>query len=196
MWWFIPIGIGVGLKLIYDAVSSEEYEARERWEEKRENLERTIKEHQENIEKHIQEAQNSYDFHFLVDLHYSSSQVANSAYKLLNDARSSFSGMSKMLQKSKEQRTILQKELKKAESCHNKKKIYEIIEELKMINDLRKNIFDDREKIKKQKEQFLAEVKRLNNQTRKLKEFIRDRCEDGGREWYDRLEARTKARKT
>ena len=195
MWWLIPIGVGVGLKLLYDAVSEEEYEARKRWEIKREEVKRSIKEHQENIEAHIQQAQKSYDFHLLVDLHYSSSQVANSAYQLLDDARSSFSGMSKMLKKSKEQRAALQHDLKEAKRNKDRKKIHETIEQLKMINDLRKSVFDDRDKVREQKDNFLAEVRRLNNQTRELKEFIRDRCGDGGREWYERLEARRRARR-
>lgn len=195
MWWLIPIGVGVGLKLLYDAVSEEEYEARERWEDKREEVERSIEEHQTNIEEHINQAQRSYDFHFLIDLHFSSMKVANSAYQILDDANSSFNGMSKMLKKSKEQRTALQSELENAKDSKDKKAIYEVIEQLKMVNDLRKNVFADRDKMKAQKEQFLSEVKRLNNQTRELKEFIRDRCDDGGKKWYDRLEARKQARR-
>lgn len=195
MWWLIPIGVGVGLKLLYDTVSEEEYEARQRWEDKREEIERSIEEHQRNIEDHINQAQRSYDFHFLIDLHYSSMKVANSAYQLLDDAKSSFNGMSKMLKKSKEQRTALQSELEKAKKAKDKNAIHEVIEQLKMLNDLRKNVFADRDKVKVQKDQFLSEVKRLNNQTRELKEFIRDRCDDGGRKWYDRLEARKQAKR-
>lgn len=141
MWWLIPIGVGVGLKLLYDAASEEEYEARQRWEDKREEVERTIEEHQQNIEEHISQAQRSYDFHFLADLHFSSVKVANSAYQLLDDAKSSFNGMSKMLKKSKEQRTILQSELENARKAKDKTTIHETIEQLKMVNDLRKNIF-------------------------------------------------------
>ncbi len=195
MWWLIPIGIGVGLKLLYDAVSEEEYEARERWESKREEVEKSIEEHRRNIENHIQEAQRSYDFRFLVDLHYSSSQVANSAYQLLDDARKSFSGMSKMLKKSKEQRSALQQELEEDRRIKDRNKIHETIEQLKMVNELRKSVFEDRDRVKEQQTHFLSEVQRLNNQTKELKEFIRDRCDDGGQEWYDRLEARKRARR-
>ena len=191
MWWLIR----VGLKLLYDAVSEEEYKARERWESKREEVEKSIDDHRRSIENHIQEAQCSYDFHFLVDLHYSSSQVANSAYQLLDDARKSFSGMSKMLKKSKEQRSALQQELEEARRIKDRNKIHETIEQLKMVNELRRSVFEDRDRVKDQQTHFLSEVQRLNNQTKELKEFIRDRCDDGGQEWYDRLEARKKARR-
>lgn len=190
MWWLIPVGIG--LKLLYDAVSEEEYKARARWEDKREEVERSISDHRENIESHIRKAQSSYDFYFLIDLHYSSSQVANSAYQLLDDARITFSGISKMLKKSKERRSALQYELEEARQIKDRKKIHEVIEQLKMVDELRKSVFKDRDRVKEQSVKFLSEVQRLNNQTRELKEFIRNRCGNGGREWYDRLEARKK----
>lgn len=195
MWWLIPVGIGVGLKLIYDAVSEEEREARQRWESKREEVEKSIEEHRRNIENHIKQAQSSYDFHFLVDLHFSSMKVADAAYQLLDDARSSFDGMSKMLKESKEQRTALQAKLKKEKRNNNRGSIRETIEELKMVHELRKNVFADRDKVKEQREGFLDEVRRLNNQTRGLKELIRDRCGYKGREWYNRLETKKQARR-
>ena len=195
MWWLIPVGVGVGLKLIYDAVSKKEREARQRWENKREEVERSIEEHQRNIESHIAQARSSYDFHFLVDLHFSSMKVADAAYQLLEDARNSFAGMSKMLKASKEQRAALQAKLEKRKINNDRGAIRETIEELKMIHDLRKNVFADRDKVKEQREAFLDEVRRLNNQTRELKEFIRDRCGYKGREWYNRLEARKQARR-
>ena len=104
MWWLIPVGIGVGLKLLYDSVSDDEYKARERWESKRIEVEKTIEEHQENIDAHLKESQNSYDFYFLNELHYSSVQISNAAYQLLDDSRSSFNGINKMLKKAKEQK--------------------------------------------------------------------------------------------
>jgi len=196
MWWVIPVGLGaIALKLVYDAVSSEEYEARQRWEKKRAGLQKSVEEHRRNIEAHIRQAQDSYDFHFLVDLHYSSMRVANAAYRLLEDARNSFLGMNKMLKKSKEQRAALQERLARAKKARDHKAIHETIEQLKMVNDLRKSVFADRDKVKEQRDNFLMEVRRLNAQTRRLKEFVRDRCGYGGRKWYERLEARTRSRR-
>jgi len=39
------------------------------------------------------------------------------------------------------------------------------------------------------------ELKRLNNQTRRLKLIIRDRCGQKGKDWYARLDERTVKRK-
>ncbi|MDL1971575.1 MAG: hypothetical protein LWW94_11565 [Candidatus Desulfofervidaceae bacterium] len=100
-----------------------------------------------------------------------------------------------MLKNLKEQRTILQKRLDEAKRNKNFKVVHETIEELKIINELRKNTFDERDKIKKQMNNLLAEVRRLNHQTRMLKELIRDKCGVKGKEWYKRLENRTKIKK-
>ena len=192
MWWLaIPVGV-VCLKLLYDAVTDDERDARQRWENKRREVERSLEDHQRNIEKHIAQAQRSYDFHFLADLHYSSIKVADAAHKLLNDASISISGMSKMLQAAKEQRALLQVRLENARQEKNKEIIHDTIEQLKIVNEVRKNIFDDKDKVKEQQASFLKEVKKLNNQTRELKECIRDRCGSGGLSWFNKLEARTR----
>lgn len=192
MWWLIPIGITFGAKLLYSLVSNKVRKARIRWEKERINVEKSIIEHQKNIEEHIKQAQYSYDFHLLVDLHFSSLKVADIAYQLLDDARNSIDGLNKMLEKSKEQKNILQKKLEKARLEKNKKQIHDLIDQLKIINDMRTSFFNDRDLVKKQKSSLLIKVKRLNKQTRMLKEFIRDRCNYKGLDWYNRLEERKK----
>lgn len=195
MWWIVPIGIGVGLKILYDVVSEDERNARNRWEGQRLEVERSIEDHRRNIERHINQAQNSYNFQFLVDLHYSSMKVADAAYKLLDDAKKSILAMNKMLKKSKEQKINLQNNLSVAKQNNDRPQISDTIQQIRMLNELRNGIFEDRDKVKAQKESFLAEVKRLNNQTRELKEYIRDRCGFRGSAWYEKLEARKRTRR-
>lgn len=189
MWWLIPAA-GVALKLIYDVISLEEQEARERWENKREEAENTLAVNELNIKNHIFNTQNIYNYSKLVQLHYSSVKAANYAYKLLGDARSSIRTMNKMLKKAKERRTNLQKKLAKAKQNKDRKKIFEIIEELKMVNELRRNLFEDRDKVRTQESNLLTKVRRLNSETRELKKSIRDKCGVRGRRWYERLEER------
>ncbi len=206
MWWLIPVGVGVALKAIYDAVSEEEREARQRWEETRGRVERSVWEHQRSVESHLAQARHSYNFQVLVDAHYSSMKAADTAYKLLDDARSSEKGINKMLKEETNQRTILRERLKKSKAKKfilfkkmrekkNKASIRDIELQLKGIREMRKNLFDDRDKVKAQKESFLNEVRVLNNRTRKLKELIRDECGSKGRDWFNRLEARKRRKR-
>lgn len=190
MWWLLPIGIGVGVKLIYDAASEDERKARKRWKRKCLEVENAIAQQQEILRNHLKRAQESYNFHHLVGLHHASVQAANSAYQLLNDASSSFNGMSKMLMQAKEQRSQLQAELEYAKLSQDRQAVHETIEQLKLIHQLRTQIFEDRKQVQQQQASLLAEVRRLNQQTAELKKSIRDHCGEYGREWYQRLETR------
>lgn len=191
MLWLVPvIGVGIGLKLLYDVVSADESRARSNWQAKRVQVEKSLDEHQRNIEAHISRAQTSYDFHFLTDLHFSSVKVADSAYQILDDARKSLSGINKMLNASKEHRTKLQQTLDTARASKDKALIHDTIEQLKMVNELRKNVFADRDKVKQEQANLLDELHKLNNRTRELKDLINNRCGVKGRDWYNRLEAR------
>ncbi|WP_020585826.1 hypothetical protein [Desulfobacter curvatus] len=196
-WWKIALGVGAALggaavvsKIIYDVVEEDEREARENWERKRKEVSRSVEEHRENIEQHIAEAQSSYDYHFLVDLHYSSVKVADQAYSLLQDARSSLVGLGKMLKKAKEEIARLQKELNVAKEQKDRGKFSEFLEQIKIVKSMRKDLFNDRDKVQTQRDSFLADVRQLNSRTRSLKEAIRDRCGDRGKDWYCRLEMR------
>jgi len=165
--------------------------ARKNWQEKRDQVQRTLEEHQQNIDRHIAQAQSSYDFHFLTDLHFSSVNVANSAHKLLNDAKEHLAGINDLLIGSKEQRATLQATLESARANKDKVLIHETIEQLKMLNELRKNVFEEKEKIKQEKDQLFAKLKELNCRTSELKELIKTHCGSKGRDWYNkRLEAR------
>jgi chromosome segregation ATPase len=193
MLWLIPVGIGVigfGLKLLSDIVSEDEHRARSNWQAKRVEVQKSLGDHQANIETHINRAQSSYDFHFLTDLHYSSMQVANAAYKLLDDAKKSMTGINKMLASAKHQRGQLQQTLETARANKDKALIHDTIEQLKMVDELRKSVYEDRETLQQERERLLAELQQLNNRTRELKELIKNRCGNKGSDWYRRLEAR------
>jgi len=191
MWWLIPIGIGVG-KLVYDYFSNQEIEARKRWENKRKEVRRTVEEHQHNIEIHIQEVKSSYDFKLLTDIHYSSFIVANSAYKLLDDARTSLNAIGKIILKTKSEKNELLAKIKQVKTKEEKK---ELIENLKLINELRTDLFNDKDKVKLQRDEFYNEVKRLNQQTNELKIFIKERCGRKGTDWFNRLEERIRIKR-
>ena len=62
--------------------------------------------------------------------------------------------------------------------------------QVQSLYKLRETLFPDKDILKAQRDNFLAEVKRLNNQTRTLKEAIRDRTGSKGKDWYERLSAR------
>jgi predicted ribosome quality control (RQC) complex YloA/Tae2 family protein len=182
--------IGAGI-WIYNELQEQSAAERQRWSSKREEVERSIEWHEEQIEKHLDEARQSYDFTVLVDMHYSCVKVADQAYLLLKDARTSLEKIGEAIVKTKEQREILFQRKKEAKDLSEKE---EIQDEINSIQQLRTTLFDDKDEIKKQRDEFQARVKELNSKTHTLKISIKERTGTKGIEWYERLEAR-KARR-
>lgn len=182
--------IGAGI-WIYNELQEQSAAERQRWRSKRAEVERSIEWHEEQIEKHLDEARQSYDFKVLVDMHYSCVKVADQAYLLLKDARTSLEKIGEAIVKTKEQREILFQRKKDTKDLSEKK---EIQDEINSIQQLRTTLFDDKGEIKKQRDEFQARVKELNSKTHTLKISIKERTGTKGIEWYERLEAR-KARR-
>lgn len=192
----IPVILG-GLALvgagiwIYNELEEQSSTERERWRSKRKEVEQSIEWHEEQIEKHLDEARHSYDFKVLVDMHYSCVKVADQAYSLLKDARTSLNKIGEAIVKTKEQRTLLFEKKKKSDSKEEK---IEIQEEINSLQELRAKLFSDKDEIKSQRNAFQERVRELNSKTHTLKMNIKERTGSRGLEWYQRLEER-KARR-
>ncbi len=194
MWWLLPIaGAGLAVAAILNAVSDSEREARQNWEDLRDEVERTVEEHRLNIEEHLAEIEESYEFHVLVDLHYSSFRVADQAYSLLRDAKTSLNAIKRMLDKSRKRKKELKSELDRLGKGNGERK--EVLAEIRVINDFRQDLFNDLDEVRDQKQDLADEVQLFNERTRELKYAIRDRCGWRGEEWYERLEERIRRKR-
>lgn len=181
---------GAGL-WIYNELQEQAGAERERWYTKREEVQRSIEWHEEEIRNHLSSARHSYDFKVLVDMHFSCMKVADQAYSLLKDAIVSLEKIGEAITKTKEQRELLF-ERKKASTNSGEKA--EIQQEISSIQELRLKLFNDKDEIKRQRDDFLLKVKDLNSKTHDLKISIRDRTGFKGQDWYARLEARKASR--
>lgn len=194
MRWLIPIGIGVvsAAAAIIKALDSEAGAERERWSQRYQATQRDIERHRQNIEDHLHEAQLSYDFRLLIDLHFSSMKAADEAHKLLAGAHTSISAILNALISIKEKISHITEQRNSATNYTTRKTMSEEIDGLRK---LRSSLFEDKDAIAAQRQNFLSEVKRLNNQTRLLKEAIRDRTGSRGIEWHQRYLARKAAKR-
>lgn len=178
--------VGAGI-WIYNELQEQAGAERERWRSKREEVQRSIEWHEAQIRDHLSRARESYDFKVLVDMHFSCMKVADQAYSLLKDARTSLEKIGEAIAKTKEQRDLL---FDKKKASNNKAEKDEIQQEIASIQELRSKLFVDKDEIKKQRDEFLSKVKDLNSKTHDLKISIRDRTGLKGQEWYARLEMR------
>ena len=186
MWWLIPIGIGIAAAII-NALDDDAGCEKQHWGQKYQDVQRDIEWHRKDIEGHIHSAQAFCDFRVLTDLHFSSMKVANEAYKLLSSAQTAVTAISKALLSAKDQIAKLTETQKFATTVQERQTMSAEIESLRK---LRKALFEDKDAHIAQKNNFLSEVKRFNNQTRLLKEAIRNQTGSRGVEWYQKSEAR------
>ena len=150
---------------IMSSASEGEKNARRNWESKREEVKKTVEEHRKNIETHLQKAQQSYDFHFLVDLHFSSHRIADSAYSLLNDARDSLGATIRILNQAFSKKN----ELKSKLEISTRELKNEYLTEIRSLNEFIGKVLEDKKTMESQKDGLHIEVKRLNAQTAELK---------------------------
>ncbi len=187
MWWLIPIGIGILVKAVYDSATEEEVLARREWESKKDEVKQKVVDHRKALEEHLKSAKQKCDFHELTNVHFSSMMVGNLAHANLKNAQSSLDGIGKMLISAKEKRDVLYKQIFE-EKNDNKRKL--LNEEFDCIGELRASLFNDKDKIKAQRDEIKDELKRINQQTHELKVLIKDRCGSKGLEWYNKIEAK------
>lgn len=195
MWFLIPVAAAaIGLAFLYDSVTDNEKKAAQSWKEKRDELERTIEEHERNIRNYLNSRTQVLNYHEMVDYHYSSVQIANAAHKLMKDSKAALQGLNNLIHKTNSHRKSLQKDIELAKQENKKQIVIEKIKEIKIINTMRTQQFDERDAIKTQTEDFHRKLKELNIQTSEIKERIRGSCGQKGRDWYDRLELRKRLR--
>lgn len=189
-WMFAPMALVGIAAVIASSVSDGERKARRRWESGFSEAGRRVEEHRRSIERRIDEVQEVYDFRVLVDVHYSSHRVAASAYRLLEDARVSISSMSDIL----DQISGKKGEVKNLINGSSPESRRALLAEIRSMNEFKMRVVEDLRVVKKQRDSLYSEVVRLNAKTAGLKAAIRDRCGERGRDWFVRLEQRTRSR--
>jgi hypothetical protein len=190
MWWLLPV-IGAGAAIIagLNLLASSE---RKRFEQNRERVYNEVTFHCNVIEHQLRESQEYLNFKSLIDTHYASVQIANQAHALLGDARVCVAAIGKSLYKARKRRDQLKEKLKR---CKSKKRKKELAAEIADLVKLRKALFLDRDDLIEQRDKLLAEVRRLNRKTARLKAAVRDRCGWRGELWFQRLEERTRQKR-
>jgi len=193
MWWILA---GVAVAAIFDSASNKEKKAARQWEAKKRQVKNTISYQRQQIDHHIRYARFEEEFYKLNNLYYQSRQTANLAHKTYLNAKISCNGARKMLGKVKAKQQKLYKELQiikrenKNKPKSERKSTKRYYQEFRIYNDAQKKLNNEIRILSNQKEEFLIELRGLNERTRQLKESIRDRCGNGGRLWYNRLERR------
>lgn len=191
MWFLIPV-VGLIVGGIVALVSDEESTARRNWENKYAGAKDEVENLRLVIEKALEDTRKTYDFYVLNEYYYSSFRSADSAFKLMSDSKTSLNSIKKMIDAANEKRHEIKAQLERKIRYEAKT---ELIEELRNLTEFRNALQLDFNKVLAQKRDFSDEVARLNQQTEKLKNAMRERCGEKGREWYANLQQRISSRR-
>lgn len=142
------------------------------------------------VKKEIQELYNP--FEHLLPLYIRSFKTADDAYKAKSNINNVIKSTYNSINEINNKMNILYTSTKNRISSEEKEKIHLEIQELKQ---LKQALYADVNNNISERDNFLLKVKQFNNETHKLKLYIRDNCGDGGRIWYERLEERIKAKR-
>lgn len=191
MWLLIPVA-GLIVAGIVALVSEEESSARRNWENKYAGAKDEVENLRRNIERHLDDTRKTYDFYVLNEFYYSSFRFADNAFKLMSDSKTSLNSIKKMIGAANEKRHEIKIQLEKKIGREAKT---ELINELRNLTEFRDALQQDFDKVLAQKRDFSDEVTRLNQQTEKLKNAMRENCGAKGREWYANLQQRISSRR-
>lgn len=208
---FIPVAAAFGVgALVWAYFDHKAQQAHARWVDAHDAMEARLERQRQELDRvHEQLAQHargqqrgffdrlfSYqralDYHTLVEHHHASVGVANHAYSLLSDARVTLDAFGRTLVQARKHRDALIAQKKRTRGRAERARLQA---EIDGLNQLRSEVFPQKDAVKDQRDAMLAQVRALNQRTRQLKLAIRDTCGSQGQAWFNRLEARTAQRR-
>lgn len=195
MWRLIAIA-GVALTALGGAIyekyfSSKEIRAKKKWQENRIEFEKYISEQENEISRYIRKTDSELDFHTLTNLHFTSMKIADQAYNLFDYSKIYLDAMNRNLKTTSERKHKILL-LFKSEIKYSKK--LKLTDDLKEIDEVRNQLFEDKDILNSQTDSLRTRLKSFNKRTSSLKFKIRDNCGEKGKNWYNRLEQRKKYR--
>lgn len=159
MWWIvIPVVVGAAAWIL-DEVSEEAKTEKDRWENKKNDVDQEVDQHIKGFLKHLEQAQNQYYSTLLDQRHIESARLSEQASKLLIDVQISLDALGAAIVKAKDQKDRLIEDRKRT---HNLSHIKKLTTEIDSLIALRKQLFS-------QRDQMLSQKKTLNQKMRFLK---------------------------
>lgn len=182
----------IGKSLYEKYFSNKELEAKKNWQENVIKVEKYISDQEVKISEYTSRKNSEIDFHTLTNVHFTSMKIADQAYRLFDYSKIYLDAMNRNLKITTERKNKINS-LFNSKIEYNKK--VKLTEELKGLNEMRNQLFDDKDILNSQKISLQTKLKSFNIRTSSLKFQIRDNCGQQGSDWYNRLEQRKQNRK-
>ncbi len=182
----LALGAVVITGVVLALLDNETKNQHERFQRKERQLRRETAQQHAKIQAAIQQSAQYQEFKQYIEMHYASVQTSRQAFELYQSAKGVLNSLYQQLKISGEKIQELKAQRKNQHGTEFQstklllQQQYEIHKQIKVSIDA----------YKQQKDQYLVEVRSLNEATAQLKQHIHLHTGKAGREWYQRLELR------
>jgi chromosome segregation ATPase len=145
------------------------------WERQQQRVRAHVLEQEKRLAAQLKNAERTRSFEELKNLHRASRQRADQAYEMLDEARGQVGVLSTEIRRTHETMD-LQRARGESDTRH--------------LRAALNQFHQDRAAISQMCGEWRSEVERLNQQTGKLRDRIKNHCGRPGQDWYDELMAR------
>ena len=157
-----------------------------RFQRKESQLRRETAQQRANIQAAMARSAAYQEYRQYIEMHYASVQTANQAYALYASAKHVIDQLYKQLNISGEQIMLLKQQRQQQQGTDREATHQSLQHQYDIHRELKQSI----EAYKQQKNAYYLDIKKLNEATSELKQYIRNNTGKPGREWYERLQQR------
>ncbi|MFW3963832.1 hypothetical protein [Acinetobacter radioresistens] len=184
--WQVALGAVVLGGAVLALLDRETRDQHERFQRKERQLRLETAEQRARIQKAMQRSAAYLEYKQYIEMHYNSVQTANQAFELYTSAKNVINQLYTQLKFSSEQIQQLKHQRNQLQRVEREVVHQQLQSQYLIHKELKQSIQD----YKVQKDNYYLEIKKLNEETAQLKQYIRLNTGKMGQEWYARLEQR------
>ena len=184
--WQVALGAVVLGGAVLALLDRETRDQHERFQRKERQLRLETAEQRVRIQKAMQRSAAYLEYKQYIEMHYNSVQTANQAFELYTSAKNVINQLSTQLKFSGDQIQQLKHQRNQLQRVEREVVHQQLQTQYLIHKELKQSIQD----YKIQKDNYYLEIKKLNEETAQLKQYIRLNTGKMGQEWYARLEQR------
>ena len=185
----LPFALGVvvigGLALAL--LDRETKNQHDKFQHKQRQFRRETENHRAKIQAAMQCSVAYQQYKQYIEMHYASVQTANQAFELYASAKHVLDQLYNQLNISGEQIMLLKQQRQQQQGTDHRETTHQ---SLQQQYDIHRELKLSIEAYKQQKNAYYLDIKKLNDATSELKQYIRQNTGEAGREWYARLQQR------
>ena len=180
------LGLGLLAVGVYALLDSEKQEQHERYQRKARQVQRESEQHRRHLAQQVQHHQARLEYRQAIAAHHAAVLTGGEMFALYDCAKSTLKALQEQAALCQAQIAQLKKQRSQSKGLIREKK-HQTLEQFYTIHQ---SIVAEIRQYQVEKNRHWQELQLLNQETRRLKFYIRDHMGSHGRAWFARLEQR------